>query len=152
MDVLALLAYGLPAIIVLLVAVRIFRVARVMRMLQRPELLGSMFSPEVRRRLEAAGLDPDDLDPTTLHSLEADPELRRRVHDELRAAFGRVLSGRSPTSAMQPAGGPLASATDAEDWRRPEPIGRSRSRDVRRWGSALLFAALLACCAVLLQR
>jgi hypothetical protein len=152
MDALTLIASAIPALFVAFVVVRLIRVGRVIQALRRPERIGGMLSPEVRSRLEAAGIEPDALDLAALRSLEADPELQRRIRAELHAAFGQLLAGRASAPAMQPASIPTAPRTGSEDWSRPLPIDPVGARGAHRWKSVLLLAALLVCCGILLQR
>lgn len=174
MDLLMPLLVLLPAAVTALFAMRLLRVVRIVRVLRRPELLGRVFSPDVRRRLEAAGLDPDGLEPGMLRSLERDPELYQQVHDELRTAFARMLRGRSGGPSMYPAGPSAApgfapavghpidalplgtrpgdGGSRPEAWTRPDAFDRAGEDGGQRWRWRLLVAALVACGAVLLQR
>ena len=82
--------FGLFALFARQVVGRVRRAMDLARQLKDPRQLGALLSSETRDALERTGVDPDAL---RIDS-ELDPELRRRVAEDLKRAFqGAVLGG-----------------------------------------------------------
>ena len=130
MKFLVLAMFLLPVVAFAVFAARIRRLIALMR---NPEQLGQLLSDPVRHSLATAGIDPNQLELAQLERLEADPELRQQIRDELGVAFKRILAGRrAPGRSSATLNSPLppVAVAPSEAWNRPLPIDHA-SRQAR---------------------